>query len=153
MRCGKGHDHATTAEVRACYGVQTTSKPSVRTNRYAGTCILCGCAVQPETGILFRSPGVGSQRHGQGDWLVQHKPGDCEEAKLLQDIKTMQPKQAEPWASADVRARDKVNFKAIPQGYYATRKEHGIDFWFVRVPEDGKWQGYRFVRRIVGGSR
>lgn len=144
MKCGKGHEHASIAQVKACYGVQGI-QPRTRTNKYAGKCIECGCIVPPETGILFRSPGIGSQRLGQGEWLVRHQPGDCEEAKLLQDIKTMQPRQ--------VTAGSKANFKVIPQGYYATAKEHGIDFWFVRVPDDGgKWDGYRFVRRIVGGG-
>jgi hypothetical protein len=146
MRCGKGHEHATVAEVRACYSVPA-SKPSVRTNKYAGTCVGCGNTVQPEQGILFRSMGVGSQRLGEGQWLVRHQPGDCEEARLLQDIKVMQPKQAD-------KPRQTVNFKSIPQGYYATKSATGnndLDFWFVRVPDDGKWAGYRFVRRIVGG--
>lgn len=144
MKCGRGHDHATVAEVKACYGMQASSKPKIRTNRYAGDCIRCGCTVAPEAGILSRSPGVGSQRLGQGDWIVQHvNNDDCAEAKLLQDIKVMQPRRTE-------RIR---NFKEIPQGYYATRKEHGINFWFVRVPDDGgKWDGYRFVRRIIGGG-
>lgn len=146
MRCGKGHEHATVEQVKACYGVQGNVQPKVRTNKYAGTCIRCSGTVAPNTGILSRSPGVGSQRLGQGDWIVQHvNNDDCEEARLLQGIKDMQPKQAD-------KPRQSANFKSIPQGYYATRKEHGIDFWFVRVPETGKWDGYRFVRRIVGGS-
>jgi hypothetical protein len=146
MRCGQGHDHATVDEVRACYNVPAgRSASSVRTNKYAGTCFRCNCQVLPQTGILSRSPGVGSQRLGQGDWIVQHQPGQCEEAKLLQDIKGMQPKQAD-------KPRQTASFKSIPQGYYATHKAQGIDFWFVRVPENGKWQDYRFVRRIVGGN-
>jgi hypothetical protein len=74
-------------------------------------------------------------------------PGDCEEAKLLQGIKDMQPQRVKP-------AGDKADFKAIPQGYYATKSHTGnndLDFWFVRVPEDGRWAGFRFVKRIVGG--
>ena len=146
MKCGKGHEHATVAQVKACYGVQGI-QPKVRANKYAGTCIRCGCTVAPEAGILSRSPGVGSQRLGQGDWIVQHvNNDDCDEAKLLADIKDMQPHKAQPAQPA--------NFKAISQGYYATKSATGnndLDFWFVRVPEDGRWQGFRFVKRILGG--
>jgi hypothetical protein len=28
MKCGRGHDHSTVAEVRACYGLSTDAKPS-----------------------------------------------------------------------------------------------------------------------------
>lgn len=146
IKCGKCQaTHESVAQVRACYGSQA-SQPKVRTNRYAGTCIECGCTVSPESGHLFRSSGVGSQRLGQGEWLVRHMPGDCEEAKLLQGIKGMQPHKAQPAQPA--------NFKAIPQGYYATKSATGnndLDFWFVRVAESGKWQGWRFVRRVIGG--
>ena len=149
MKCGRGHEHASIAEVRACYGVAGNSQPARhRTNKYAGTCIRCGCTVAPQAGILSRSPGVGSQRLGQGDWIVQHvNNNDCDEAKLLSDIKDMQPHRAQP-------ATDKPDFKAVAQGYYATKSATGnndLDFWFVRVPEDGRWQGYRFVKRILGG--
>jgi len=157
MRCGKGHEHESVQAVRDCYGVQTSqaataavSKPAAprhRTNRYAQECCMCRLMVAENAGILFRSPGVGSQRLGQGDWLVRHpSQEDCQEAALLGEIKDMQPQRSQ-------QPRQAANFKAIPQGYYATRKEHGINFWFVRVPDDGgKWDGYRFVRRIVGGG-
>lgn len=149
IKCGKCQaTHESVAQVRACYGSQA-SQPKVRTNKYAGTCIECGCTVPPESGHLFRSPGVGSQRLGQGEWLVRHMPGECEEAKLLQGIKAMQP--ATVRRAVGPSARD---FKAIVQGYYATKSATGnndLDFWFVRVPEDGKWQGMRFVSRVLGG--
>ena len=150
MRCGKGHDHATVDEVRACYSVPTASKPSVRTNKYAGDCIRCGCTVAPNAGILSRSPGVGSQRLGQGDWIVQHvNNDDCDEARLLSEIKDMQPHTVRRVVGQTSR-----DFKAVLPGYYATKSRTGsndLDFWFVRVPEDGRWAGFRFVKRIVGG--
>jgi len=160
MKCGRGHQHDTVAEVRECYGYaaetvaegqRNGTRPSkasgYRTNKFAGDCFKCRVRVAPGQGYIFRSPGVGSQRLGQGEWLVSHLDGQCvtaEEAADLDDIKTMQPRQAKP----------RGNFKAIAQGYYATKSRTGsndLDFWFVRVPDTGKWQGYRFVRRIIGG--
>lgn len=153
MKCGRGHEHVSVQEVRACYGqpqevstIPARTADGRRTNKFAGDCFRCQVRVAPGKGFIFRSPGAGSQRLGQGEWLVSHLNGECvtpEEAADLAAIKTMQPRQAA-----------RPNFKAIPQGYYATKCRTGnndLDFWFVRVPETGKWQGWRFVRRIIGG--
>jgi hypothetical protein len=166
MKCGRGHQHDTVAEVRECYGYaaetvaegqRNGTRPSkasgYRTNKFAGDCYRCRVRVAPGQGYIFRSPGVGSQRLGQGEWLVSHLDGQCvtpEEAADLDAIRTMQPRYA-----AEQAQRGKGNFKLIPQGYYATKSRTGtndIDFWFVRVPDTGKWQGFRFVRRYLGGQ-
>jgi hypothetical protein len=140
-----------------------------RENFYAGTCAVCGATVPAHAGFVFKEFG------GKGPWLVQHVQGQCPvtpaEAAELAEIKTMQPRLSarhaggedpadggpdpHPWASADVRARDKVSFSKIPQGYYATKSRTGsndLDFWFVRVPENGQWAGFRFVKRYLGGQ-
>jgi hypothetical protein len=42
----------------------------------------------------------------------------------------------------------------VPAGYYATASRTGnndLDFWRVDRPETGKWAGYTFVKRIIGG--
>lgn len=108
---------------------------------------MCRLTVAEKAGILFRSPGVGSQRLGQGEWLVRHpSEQDCQEAALLGEIKSMQPQRSQPAQRAD--------FSKIAQGYYATASKTGnndLDFWFVRVEETGRWRGYRFVRRYIGG--
>lgn len=150
IKCGKCQaTHESVAQVRACYGSQA-SKPGHRTNKYAGTCIRCGCTVAPEAGILSRSPGVGSQRLGQGDWIVQHvNNDDCDEAKLLSDIKDMQPKRTVRVVGPTAR-----DFKAVAQGYYATKSTSGnndLDFWFVRIQKDGRYAGFRSVSRVLGG--
>lgn len=46
-------------------------------------------------------------------------------------------------------------FKDIPEGYYATVSRTGsndLDFWRVDKPAKGKWEGYSFARRILGGG-
>jgi len=43
---------------------------------------------------------------------------------------------------------------SVPQGYYATPSRTGnndLDFWAVDVPTEGKWAGYTFVSRVIGG--
>ncbi len=43
----------------------------------------------------------------------------------------------------------------VPAGYYAVKSATGnndLDFFKVDRPTDGKWTGYVFVRRVVGGQ-
>ncbi len=49
---------------------------------------------------------------------------------------------------------DWAKFKEIPAAYYATPSLTGnndLDFWKVEKPETGKWDGYVFVKRVIGG--
>lgn len=42
----------------------------------------------------------------------------------------------------------------VPAGYYAVESATGnndLDFFRVDKPTDGKWRGYTFVKRVVGG--
>jgi hypothetical protein len=42
----------------------------------------------------------------------------------------------------------------VPQGHYATPSRTGnndLDFWKVDRPTEGRWQGYTFVKRVIGG--
>jgi hypothetical protein len=43
----------------------------------------------------------------------------------------------------------------IPVGYYATPSRTGsndIDFWKVEREEEGKWAGFTFAKRVLGGG-
>jgi len=43
----------------------------------------------------------------------------------------------------------------IPAGFYATPSRTGnndLDFWRVNVPANGKWAGYSFASRVLGGG-
>jgi Family of unknown function (DUF6011) len=45
-------------------------------------------------------------------------------------------------------------YPRIPAGRYATDSRTGnnsTDFWLIEVPTEGKWAGYSFVRRVIGG--
>lgn len=42
----------------------------------------------------------------------------------------------------------------VPAGFYATPSRTGhndLDFWKVDRPDKGKWTGYTFVKRVIGG--
>ncbi len=48
-----------------------------------------------------------------------------------------------------------TDLKGIPAGYYATPSGTGsndLDFWRVDVPAKGKWAGFSFAKRILGGG-
>jgi hypothetical protein len=48
------------------------------------------------------------------------------------------------------------SFASLAEGYYATRSRTGnndLDFWRIDKPSSGKWAGYMFVKRIVGGGQ
>ena len=48
-----------------------------------------------------------------------------------------------------------VDFGLIPVGYYATPSRTGnndVDFWKVERPEDGKYAGFTFAKRVLGGG-
>lgn len=53
------------------------------------------------------------------------------------------------------RADAQVNYLEVPAGRYATPSRTGnndLDFWHVTVGKDGgRWAGYRFVKRVIGG--
>jgi hypothetical protein len=44
--------------------------------------------------------------------------------------------------------------RGVPDGWYATPSRTGmndLDFWRVKVEEEGHWKGFSFVRRALGG--
>lgn len=54
-----------------------------------------------------------------------------------------QPKKADPQVKPE-----------IPAGYYAVKSATGnndLDFYVIDAPTEGKWAGYMFVKRVIGG--
>jgi hypothetical protein len=65
---------------------------------------------------------------------------------LINDVK-------KPVAPKQVKEGGAAKFD-VPAGYYATPSITGnndLDFWKVDRPTEGKWAGYTFVRRVIGG--
>lgn len=58
------------------------------------------------------------------------------------------------WAKPGAQAQTRTPFPKVPAGHYAVTSATGnndLDFYRVDVPEDGKWAGCSFVKRIIGG--
>ena len=51
-------------------------------------------------------------------------------------------------------AGQQTPYPKVPAGHYATTSRTGnqsYDFWKVEVPEAGKWAGFSFPTRVIGG--
>ena len=112
-------------------------------NRYAGTCVLCGNEV---------AEGAGTYRRGTSvRWETLHLPGDPACAKGEAVVKA-DAKGADAWAEA------KESFKDIPDGGYAVPSVTGTnDLTFVRLVTnkgfyDPSKKGQRSMRHVVGGN-
>lgn len=141
MRCGKGHDHGSVAEVKACYGLGSgesgataTLTADFRPNKFAGTCVLCGAKVSEGEGRIDRKDS------GSG-WNVSHLSGECPVRKAT---------ATDEAGKVPAPATDE---SAVPGGYYATESLTGrndFDFWLVT--EGTRNPRIRFVKRVIGGS-
>jgi hypothetical protein len=143
IKCGKGHQHETIAEVRACYGVETPNLEKHRANKYAGPCARCGFEVAAESGLI--------SKNNAGKWVASHLPGDCPTKADVQAQGTW-PKTKVPAQAQDAAPS---RYAEIPRGHYATKSATGrndYDFWRVDRPEQGTYAGRTFVKRIVGGK-
>ena len=150
MKCGKGHDHGSVAEVRECYAVvvgpngkstPADRKPTEKQVRFLRVLLSKNRAHltegrEPEDLLL-------SQARPLIDGLL-----DREARGYIGSLP--EGTKARPSAMSDSR-RVRTVGALVPQGYYATRSLTGaqdFDFWFVRVFESG----YRRVRRYLGGQ-
>lgn len=105
-------------------GVQVLAK----SNRYAGSCVVCGTHVAEAAGFLAKR---------NGGWVVVHPEGECTER---------QAPVAAPRVERPVTAD-------VPEGHYAIASSGSNDLAFYRVdrPTEGKWAGRCFVKLVVGG--
>jgi hypothetical protein len=135
VRCGKGHDHESVADVRKCYGVPANGgSVGYKVNRYPGTCVKCGGKVEAEQGRVDKTNDAG--------WQTSHLDGKCRTLPAKVRVNGTVP------ANND-------RYSQIPVGHYATKSLTGnndLDFWRVDRPEQGTYAGRTFVKRIVGGK-
>jgi hypothetical protein len=105
----------------------------MKTNLYDGKCGSCGNHVPARAGVCYLSAGR---------WIVQHSTkADCDTAVAANPPKA--------------RTAPVDRFPEVVAGYYATPSATGnndLDFWRVVRPTKGKWVGYVFANRIVGGQ-
>lgn len=138
MKCGscKG-DHATVAEVRACYGHASMARPAATEAQVK--------YIQDLLRQLEREP------------LTFHEVANLSRSAASDEITALlaevaaRPKPTKPTTAS---ASASASFRTIVAGYYAVPSLTGnndLDFFRVDVPEEGRWAGYRFVKRIIGG--
>jgi hypothetical protein len=133
IKCGKGHIHESVADVRECYGVEAVgfaqARPAYRPNKYPGECQKCGGLLKAEEGRVDKT---------DAGWQTSHLDGKC----------PAKPEKVTVDTTTD-------RYSKIPSGHYATKSLTGnndFDFWRVDRPLEGKYKGYIFVKRIVGGK-
>jgi Family of unknown function (DUF6011) len=148
VKCGNCHqDHETVQQVKDCYGVPAGG-PRHNRNKYPGDCVLCGAKVESQAGHVELV---------NNKWKVFHNTGDCV-AKFAEVPAMGDPSErVQLPAPADwnegVPAQAK-GFPDISAGHYAVKSLTGnndLDFFRVDRPESGRWDGYTFVKRIIGG--
>jgi hypothetical protein len=129
IKCGKGHQHQSVAEVRECYGIPAEGFPNYRPNKYPGACRLCGGLV---------APGEGRVEKIDNKWETSHHDGKC-------------PAKPE---KVPANTTGLARYAEIPQGHYATKStgKNDLDFWRVDAPKEGQWAGRIFVKRVIGGK-
>jgi hypothetical protein len=149
FKCGKCHgSHETVAEGRACYG---------------------GAAIGQHVPLTTVHEVDGVQKDGQYELLqrlmeerdmppldpydeIKDKISKSEASALISHLinevkKPVAPKQVKEGGAAKLD---------VPAGYYATPSITGnndFDFWHVQRPTEGKWAGYTFVKRVIGGHQ
>lgn len=144
-KCGNCHDeHPTLQAVKDCFGLgQPVTTAQVQAAQ-------APAQVTPPTDkqVAFLAKLV-AERPSQGITdaaAMAAALGKAKTSQLIDNLLKM-PKET---ASAPVRI---VN-PGVPTGYYAIDSLTGnndLDFFKVDCPTEGKWAGYTFVKRVVGG--
>jgi hypothetical protein len=145
MKCGKCHeDHETVAQVRACYGgaaigqhVPLTTVHDGKDGQYE---LLQRLMEERDMPPLDPYDEIKDKiSKSEASALISH---------LINDVKKpVAPKQVKEGGAAKLD---------VPAGYYATPSITGnndLDFWHVQRLTEGKWAGYTFVRRVLGGHQ
>jgi hypothetical protein len=139
MKCGKGHDHKTVSEVRACYGLADKPKPEQEpVSEIDGP--------SDKQWEFYKSLGEQLGRHvhdGDRRLFSRNKISGLIEDMLI-ERRSKPPKQVA-----------NSSMPEIPEGRYATPSITGnndLDFFKIDCPTEGRWAGYMFINRVVGGK-
>jgi hypothetical protein len=144
MICGKcSQSHDTVAEVKSCYGITTSLKPEPDRGR-EGKESWIGPTDKQWDAYRSLADQLGRHVHNQDrDLFSMEKISDLI-GEMLVEVRTKPPKQV---ASSSL--------PSIPEGRYAIPSLTGnndLDFFRVDCPTEGKWKGYLFVNRVIGGK-
>jgi hypothetical protein len=153
ISCGKcKKTHGSVQDVRACYTGETVEaleepKATDRQIRFIEK-------LQAERGMTLISdtdrPSIKEASDLIRELLDMPKAAIAPESKITTADPFGVPFQppTEPAKTEDWRKA------AIPTGYYATKSLTGnndYDFWKIESPSEGRWVGYTFVKRVIGG--
>lgn len=152
VKCGNCKDyHETAADVRACYGPKAARddesldrRPLPASKAATDKQKAFLNSLREQLGLPALPDYNGTKKDASqaiSDHLI-----DVELAK--KEGRWIAPRKAEAPAATEIK------FSEIQPGYYAVKSLSGnndLDFFWVTVPENGKWKSYRFVKRIVGG--
>jgi hypothetical protein len=161
IKCGRcGQRHESVEDVRACYNGQTVSSTPepVTLSAYRAT------ENQVKfLGRLFAQTGASLVADTALDTLPKRGPGSASElidgmlrftkgGLLPAGVKIT--RQTKPVAPRQVRESGLAKLD-VPEGHYAITSLTGnndLDFFKVQRPTEGKWKGYTFVNRVIGGK-
>lgn len=173
MRCGKGHNHQNVAEVRACYGVAgsvtTMVRPDYSSRRSGGQGPITRFASEKQVKyitdlLLQREIPANLSEMAELLWaqceahdIDVRTPGDgtrmpADIARSALDILTKLAKKQIPTPAEVERAPTRM--PEVAAGHYAIPSLTGnndLDFFRVDRPTEGKWAGYTFIKRVIGG--
>ena len=120
---------------------------TVRANRYDGPCDICGHVVPANRGTLHRVDGRWTARHRPAVWsgspVSGSYVGGCPDGPPPSPEPRPEPRTGPSYRPAPT----------VPAGHYAVTMTDGaaLTFYRVDVPTDGRWAGYVFVKRVIGG--
>lgn len=162
-RCGQRHESVT--DVRACYngtvpsGV-TTSPAYVGSARATSKQAAYLTSLMTKEGVKLADGSAPDDiEKRRASTLIDNLVQRWKARKDGKTIPTLHPDftadpDVKPAPASDQAERERKPFPKVPAGHYATTSATGnndLDFWRVNVPEDGRWKGYQFVKRVIGG--
>lgn len=165
IKCGRcGQRHESVQDVRACYN--GTATVATLPNAYAGADRATPKQAAYLTSLMTKE-GVkladGSDpddiEKRQASVLIDNLVQRWKARKAGTREPTLHPDFTAPVAIAKIEANGKAReeakpFPRVPAGHYATTSATGnndLDFFRVDIPEEGRWKGYQFVKRVIGG--
>jgi len=124
MKCGKGHDHPDMAGVRACYAERYGWDP-----RTLQAEIDLGTRKIPDVAMVVRGEAAATRNGASREDL----------------------RQARQASAADLRRPGACDLE--PGGYAVPSRtgRNDLDFWWLDRPGAGKWDGWTFASRVIGG--
>lgn len=157
IRCGHcKKTHESVAEVRECAGIQrrinTGDEATEKQFKFLNQ-LRSERGLEPlEESARSLGKAVFSEFIKE---LVENRPPRTlyPEASFEEEYSHLENRHGRPVAPSQVKAAAERN--PVPAGYYATPSLTGnndYDFWKVDRPEEGKWAGYVFVKRVIGGQ-